>query len=460
MKYHEEELEKRRSNALRLERELRLQTEENRKLEWKMQTEIQRIQNEFNERMNEKEREVGEIAEATAKSEKMRMENRILEEVVTFKKKELEQAKKRFNEEVVHIRMTFNEQRTDLKNEFEMEKQRLHKELEDRVLALVGQKTHEIRDTNLKLMKQSKCYEDEVIAIGAQNNELLEENKKLVRDKELDEMGMRMYVEQGVRLAKDYREAQYKIRQLERSLACAIDEKRRAQNELKLLEDHHAELMRDKEREFEKVQIMLQRRTNDLLHLKKAARKVLTQRSELEKFFMDALEHVQNEKILEMEKRLSWSMDSGLPHIRRRRRQRQQFDQKKPRKSHPASAPSMFARRRGVSSVHEPSLPQISRSCSLETNSEYEDSDFKFLTWEEKEQVLRLLFAKINSVPAMTVPHDPVSESRPLHHVTPVSSKPSTASGGRQCAHGQPLVAATEKHDSTFITNNENQIVP
>lgn len=133
--------------------------------------------------------------------------------------------------------------------------------------------------------------------------------------------------------------------------------------------------------EISRLQRQLELRNKEMNHVKLLAKNLLSQRSSVESFFLDALEHVKKE----------------IAHNRAQYRKHALIAYQK----------SVAAAERG-----EQDFPKVRtfRLLDRSTNSVYKDLaqaenwshlmervDVGDLTWEQKEQVLRLLFAKMNS---------------------------------------------------------------
>jgi hypothetical protein len=121
-------------------------------------------------------------------------------------------------------------------------------------------------------------------------------------------------------------------------------------------------------------------RTRELLHLKKIAETILSQRTELEMYFTESLGQVKAEKA----KREEILANSELPTL----------TQRTPTKNVPGYLKGTLG---GVSTYRTNHPPPQAPATP------------PFLTWEEKEQVLKLLFAKINGYRVTPQPQKPQS---------------------------------------------------
>uniref|UniRef100_A0A8D0FBP6 Basal body-orientation factor 1 n=1 Tax=Strix occidentalis caurina TaxID=311401 RepID=A0A8D0FBP6_STROC len=125
--------------------------------------------------------------------------------------------------------------------------------------------------------------------------------------------------------------------------------------------------------EIKKLQQLLEMKDQEMNRVKKLAQSILNERTEVEMFFLDALEHVKQEII-------------------------------RSRKHCKKKAQAAYYRKMMEACAGKEEFPKIKtfRSNINSTNSVYRDLegeeklDISELTWEQKECVLRLLFAKMN----------------------------------------------------------------
>ena len=85
---------------------------------------------------------------------------------------------------------------------------------------------------------------------------------------------------------------QAKVVQLEQSLTVLVQE---FQQEKQSLEQSHTSRHAQMEAELQGLQRRCQLQDRETLHVKKLARKILDQRTEVEEFFLNALAHVKKE---------------------------------------------------------------------------------------------------------------------------------------------------------------------
>ena len=192
---------------------------------------------------------------------------------------------------------------------------------------------------------------------------LEEENKKLRHEVELHEQSVKEYAKKGFRQTKEIKELGHKIKGLERSLSSSIRDLGQEKHDLALRDGRRIAEM---ELDSAGLRQLVKLKSKELANVKKLASIILHKRSEVETFLLEALEQVKDEmgKLRADEQRLSARYGRG---------------------SSGAKLPALGG---GGAPGGRPS--------NLPTSAD-ERVDIRDLTWEDRERVLRLLFAKINN---------------------------------------------------------------
>lgn len=211
---------------------------------------------------------------------------------------------------------------------------------------------------------------------------------------------------------KDYHS---KVSALETSFSELITKHAR---DKQIMEEKFAQEKTDLQTNIKDMSLKLQARTKELLTLQKLAKNVLSQRTELEQFFMDALSHVKSEKIKEAQEE-----KKRMPEIKK-----------------------------------NGAIPKLKTERSHMTLNIADAANFESFGWDDKEKVLRLLFAKINgmqSPAANFVTTNPTAEKIHRKTNTPntMSTYRSLASGRQQKSSHGTDESPDDKSDITFLTN-------
>jgi hypothetical protein len=144
--------------------------------------------------------------------------------------------------------------------------------------------------------------------------------------------------------------------------------------------------LEDSKLDIEGLKQLVEIKSRELRKIRSLARKVLEQRTELEQFFLDSLEEVKQEHLLRLQSpnaELRGQSLASTPSIQH------------------AKLPAI-----GTLTQSPPASPKLNltddsfgRTSSVNNDLQEQRSNtvnVKDLTWEEKERVLKLLFAKMN----------------------------------------------------------------
>ncbi|XP_066916433.1 basal body-orientation factor 1-like [Clytia hemisphaerica] len=212
----------------------------------------------------------------------------------------------------------------------------------------------------------------------SQHKENLEEqNKKLSSEKEMNSLIVEEKVIESKKIKKANSSLQQKVDDLEKALTEVMSENN--QKKTSLVQKHNQEQEGNK-MEIARLQRIIELKNKEMSRVKKLAKNILDQRSDVEKFFIESLEMVKTEII---RNRAQYRRDAEVAYNKR-----------------------MTEAHSGHSDY-----PKVRtfRHLKNSTNSVYADLraaerwdgfdasvDLSELTWEQREQVLRLLFAKMN----------------------------------------------------------------
>lgn len=208
---------------------------------------------------------------------------------------------------------------------------------------------------------------------------------------------MKEYAKQGFRQSKENKELMSKVKTLERTLSHSVHAFEKEKDTL-LQQDRRK--IAEAELDSQGLRQLVRLKTKELSHMKRLAAVILQKRNEVETFLLDSIEHVK----AEMGRRRAVEVRS-MPRSRGR-------------------------------------LPVLSSSTpsNLPTSPE-EHIDIRDLTWDDRERVLRLLFAKINNAaPFQPMPPHPLNDD-PSVYIS--MAEPRSYSAG---------VDPDEKDASFFVT--------
>ena len=360
---------------------------------------------EWNAKRIEAERVRNTEPSPDAEREKARLMRENQELATNLKKKEDEviQLKSHFDSELNRLKIQFYEEKTNLKQEEEMLRRMLQEEIHLKALGMVNRKSKEIHSENRELRDQSNVMENNLIAIGTIRDSLELENRTLVREKKFLEESVKAHVKQTIKLSKEMKELSTKIVTLEDALTATTNSSEKEKQDLKRTYSSKVEAL---ERHCHELQNNLVSRTKELVHLKKIAERILSQRTELEMFFSEAFGYVKSQKLKEI-KAMIPTVDEAIPSFHNPDafpgREFPPIHHSAVKRKYPSMSPSPTQTSSPFKRTLSPvPLSTTNQSAVLANNStsnsiiQENNGDFSSLSWEEKERVLKMLFQKIN----------------------------------------------------------------
>uniref|UniRef100_A0A4W5K6L8 Basal body-orientation factor 1 n=1 Tax=Hucho hucho TaxID=62062 RepID=A0A4W5K6L8_9TELE len=273
--------------------------------------------------------------------------------------------------------------------EQELNSVRLEKEAEQRIAQLAERAHNEaivqlddasrsVFKENVRLSEALSCHMKEVDDLRKMTVSLAEENTSLALHKETSELMMKENVSQVRAQNEEITELRGKVGTLEQALGLMVGEFERDKEETQnraLVSTQAGQV------ELDKLQKLLAMREKEMGRVKRLARSIVEQRTELECFFQEALGQVKQEI---QASRLQYRQEA-LEAYRRRMSEARSGKQEYPRirtfHKTPHSTNSVYT-----------DLEEAEKWNNLQSNK----VDISELTWEQKEKVLRLLFAKMN----------------------------------------------------------------
>ncbi|XP_062325958.1 basal body-orientation factor 1 isoform X2 [Osmerus eperlanus] len=272
---------------------------------------------------------------------------------------------------------------------FFSEKVRLEKEAEQRI-ARLAERAHndaivQLDDTSRSVFKENVRLNEalgyhikEVEDLRRMTVSLAEENASLALHKESSDLMMKENVAQLKAQREEIARLKGKVSSLEQAMGLMAGEFERDKGTIQL----HAQVSTQASQvELDKLQKLLAMREKEIARVKRLARGIVEQRSELESFFLEALSQVKQQI---QTSRLQYRQEA-LEGYRRKmgeaRTGRQEYPRIRTFHRNPHSTNSVYA-----------DLEEAEKW----TNLQADKVDISELTWEQKEKVLRMLFAKMN----------------------------------------------------------------
>ncbi|XP_029316328.1 basal body-orientation factor 1-like isoform X2 [Cottoperca gobio] len=307
--------------------------------------------------------------------------------------KEFQKRKAQMEQELSDIRnnmdLTDKEHRENLNKvecKFFKEKDRLEREAE-RKIALVVERAHNeaivqldhasrsVFKENVRLNEALKYHIKEAEDLHVLTNSIAKENTSLKLDKNTFELTVKKNAAEMEAHKKELSKLRAKVASLEHALELKAVDPERDEKEKTLVSTQASQV------ELEKLQKVLYMRERELGHVKRLANTIVDQRTELEQFFHEALAQVKQEIMASRVQYKKEALQAYSWRLKEATAGKLKFPPIRTFHKGPHSTNSVYSDMEAAARwTHPP-------------DSKVEISD---LTWEQKEQVLRLLFAKMN----------------------------------------------------------------
>ncbi|XP_062974545.1 basal body-orientation factor 1 [Elgaria multicarinata webbii] len=347
---------------------------------------------EMEEKFHKKAKEIGLIQIELKMIKEFRKKKTLLEKELEDLKDTLDITKKEHQETICMLERKFLE-----------EKQRLEREAEKKIIMLAERAHHEaivqldnagkaVFTENIRLHEALGYHIKETEELQKIKQKLEEDNAFLLQEKETNDLLIQEKVLQTTQQKALIQELQSMVKKLEAAVNhMAREFKAEVENiQQKALVQNQAG-----QTEIEKLQQLLEMKDKEMSRVKKLARNILDERTEVEKFFLDALEQVKEEII---------TSRKCYKQVAQAAYQRKMMAAFAGKDEYPKI-------RTFNDNMHSTNSVQVdlleAEKCSLSpnlhgylsrTNIQKGKVDISELTWEQKESVLRLLFAKMNGL--------------------------------------------------------------
>uniref|UniRef100_G3SQM8 Basal body-orientation factor 1 n=1 Tax=Loxodonta africana TaxID=9785 RepID=G3SQM8_LOXAF len=349
--------------------------EEKEKLEQKYTVQISELEGQF----HQKAKEIGMIQTE-------------LKTIRQFQKRKI-QVEKELDDLKENLRNTERKHQETLRRlegRFFEEKHRLEQEAEKKIIMLAERAHHEavvqlnnagrnVFKENVYLQKALAYHLKEADDLQKNSQRLQETHSILLHQKEINDLLVKEKIMQLNQQKSQIQTLQKKVVSLETALTCMTRE-----FEAEVLKLQQQAMIENQagQVEIDKLQHLLQLKDREMKRVKKLAKNILDERTEVEEFFLDALHQVKQQILFSrmhykqiaqtafnLKMRAALAGKTEYPKIRT-------FD----------------GREHSTNSVNQ-DLMEAEKWTNIQGNV-----DIGNLTWEQKEKVLRLLFAKMNGL--------------------------------------------------------------
>ncbi|KAM3850902.1 basal body-orientation factor 1 [Vipera latastei] len=335
---------------------------------------------EMEEKFHRKAKEIGLIQIELKMIKEFRKKKTLLEKELEDLKDTLDITKKQHQETISMLEKKFIE-----------EKQRLEREAEKKIIMLAERAHHEaiaqldnagraVFTENVRLQEAVGYHMKETEELQKAKEKLEKSNASLLQEKETKDLLIKKNVLQITQQKALIEELQNKVKKLEEAVNCMAGE---FKIEIKKTKEKALVQNQAGQTEIEKLEQLLEMKAKEISRVKKLARNILNERTEVEKFFLDALEQVRQEII---------SSRKCYKQVAQAAYQRKMMAAFAGKEEYPKI-------RTFNDNAHSTNSVQMDLlEAEKWTNIQKGKVDISELTWEQKERVLRLLFAKMNGL--------------------------------------------------------------
>lgn len=344
-----------------------------------------------------------------------------------------------------------------MERKFFEEKVRLQKEANIKITELVTKAHHDAVDSlegktldvfqeNVRTKEALRLHAHENLELERQHKAVKEENEKLREEHELHRIMMREKVAQMQQQNSHADALETKVSRLEGSLSKVVKDFNSEKKRLLEMADRASSQYRN---ESEGLRRQLEVKDRELTHVKALAWQVLDQRSDVEQFFLDSLKMVKQEI-----------------------REKQAREHKEAYCEYKAQMRAATLNKGPFPPIRDFRKSKMDQESNIRNLSGTTDNlDVADLSWEERERILRALFAKMNGVTSemiektrralkqssssQCIPASPPAQSLPNSGDTIQRPLPSIEATSKVNEHGStatPPTAGMVPPNQTFIT--------
>lgn len=270
-------------------------------------------------------------------------------------KEENTSTKKQQENQLLELERKYVDQNTKLKKDYEQRLEELKRSAEENIDERLDASVKRILQQNKRMAEELRLHVQQTDELQRQRDSLEEEKIDLSRELEIKTEIEQEFALRGSQQQRQIKKANEKIVSLERTLAQVFEQfnKQRGASEQQSKQDTQA-----LRAEIVSLKRALALKTRDLKHIRKLSQAVLTQRSDVEAFLISSMEMARRE-----------ALDEGKT----------------------GTLPPIFAKGGGTGSRRESGSGPAGPGADL---GRFQIED---LSWEDREKVLRSLFAKINN---------------------------------------------------------------
>ncbi|XP_069493744.1 basal body-orientation factor 1 isoform X2 [Ambystoma mexicanum] len=362
----------------KLHQQLVIQKKETQEENEKMVEKYTQQLNELEEKFNKKTDEMRLIQGEMKVIKEFRKRKAQMEKELDDIKESMREANRQHKESLAWMEHRFFEEKQRLEKEAEKKTVLLAERAHNEAIVQLDERGRAVFKENVRLCEALSFHLSEAEELKKTNKKLMEERKVLLQEKETSDLLVQEKLVQAAQQKAQVAELQKKVERLETALSHTSREFKSElqKSEEKSLVQNHAGKV-----ELEKLQKVLEMKDRQMNRVKKLARNILEERKEVERFFVEALGQVKMEIA---SSRQYYKQAAQVVY------QRKMFDATAGREEFPRVR-TFNVNEHSTNNVHQ-DLQEAEKWTNLQSGM----VDISDLTWEQKEKVLRLLFAKMN----------------------------------------------------------------
>ncbi|KAL4237666.1 hypothetical protein ACF0H5_002380 [Mactra antiquata] len=417
----------------RLQQQIRDQKKENRKEKELIVEDFSKQINELEEKLTDKTKEVELMQSELKMVKEFRRKRGQMQKELEEIKESMYNANREHKATLTRMEQKFFEEKMRLQQEANQKIAELAERAHTEAISNLDETTKSVYKENVRLSEALSYHMKEGEVLKKQKQKLEEENEALKGDKEINEMMVHEKVAQTKNQKKEIKDMTEKVSTLEQSLshmAREFNTEKRALNERFRIETEASKI------ELAKLQRIIELKSKEMNKVKRLAKNILDQRTELERFFLEALDTVKQEIAANQEQY---------------RRDAQKAYQEKMLAAHTGKGDFPKIRTFNKSDTSTNSVfKDLEAAERLYDSSKVDVSD---LTWEQKERVLRYLFARMNGGSSSQM-HKKVSSAPALPAIDQHRHRLSITQGTRDDID----VPKEDTTDATFLTQAQVEV--
>ncbi|XP_068436369.1 basal body-orientation factor 1 [Clinocottus analis] len=386
--------------------------------------------NDMKELFKKKSSDFDMIQDGMKKIKEFQKRKAQMEHELSDMKENMDAAEKHHRENLNNMELKFFKEKDRLEKEAEQKIAQVEESAYKEAIVQLDDASRYVFKENVRLNEALKYHMKEAEQLQILTNSMAKEKASMALDMNTYELMVKKNTAQMEAQRKELSKLRAKVASLEQALELKAREPERAVEE----EKTHVSIQAGQV-ELEKLQKVLVMRERELGHVKGLANTVVEQRTELEQFFHEALAQVKQEI---MASRLQYKKEALQAYhwrLREATAGRLKFPPIRTFHKGPHSTNSVY------------SDMEVAASWTHQPGSKVEIAD---LTWEQKEQVLRLLFAKMNGQ----------RERKPSQHLAWSASEKKSRIDSNAAGIREELSPATfiTQAPEPFLPSNSNSL--